>query len=172
MCHPAAVIGGLSFASSIMGAEAASDAQDAAYEANRESAIKAKADADRQINLQAGQNQEAAATKKLANSLETQQLASRALVAGGESGAISNNNAIVQNIQRQGLAANTMVGQNLGRESAQLNEQRLGAHSNMNSRINSVSQGAGVGIGDVMGAAASGASTGLSAASSLKILQA
>lgn len=175
MCDPVTagvVMGIASTASSIMQAQAASDAQDEAYEANRISAINAKADADRQINLQEGQNQEAAATEQLANNLQTQTLASRATVAGGEAGAISNNNAIVQNIERQGLAANTMIGQNLGRESAQLNEQRLGASSNMNSRINSVSQGAGVGMGTVLGAAAGGAQAGLGTASSLKILKA
>jgi len=159
MCLPA-VIAGAGFASTIMQAQAASDAQDAAYDENLRASTQAKRDADRQINLQQAQSDEAAAQDKIANDLEVQQTLARALVAGGESGAMGNStNAVQQNIIRQGLDANTMVTQNLGRETAQLNEERLGAKSNYTSRVNSVSRGAGVGLGTVLGAAANAAGT-------------
>lgn len=158
MCDP--VIAGASFVSTIMQAQAASDAQDAAYEENLRASTQAKRDADRQINLQQAQSDEAAAQEKMANDLEVQQTLARAVVAGGESGAMGNStNAVQQDIIRQGLDANTMVTQNLGRETAQRNEERLGANSNYASRVNSVSRGAGVGLGTVIGAAAGAAGT-------------
>lgn len=169
MCEPVSItLGIMTAASGIMGAQAQSDAQDAAYAENVRASTQAKRDADRQINLQEAQAQEAAAQEQLQNDLKTQQLVSRAVVAGGESGALGQSTLAAQeNIVRQGLEANTMITQNLGREVAQLGESRLGAKSNYTSRINSVSQGAGVGIGQVLGAGAAGISTGLSAARSM-----
>ena len=159
MCDPIA-IAGASFASSIMQAQAASDAQDAAYEENLRASTQAKRDADRQINLQQAQSQEAAAQEQIANDLQTKQTLARAVVAGGESGAMGNSTVAAQeNVIRQGLEANTMITQNLGREIAQLREEGLGAMSNYQSRVNSVSRGAGVGIGTVLGAAANAAGT-------------
>lgn len=172
MCDPT-VIAISSFASSIMQAQAASDAQDAAYEENLRASTQAKIDADRQINLQAAQAQEAAAQEQVANELETRETLARAVVAGGESGAFGKSTLDVQSsIIRQGLDANTMVTQNLGRELEQLNEDRLGAQSNYTSRVNSVSRGAGVGLGTVLGAAANAAGsyyTASAAQNSLKI---
>ena len=101
-------------------------------------------DQDRQINLQQAQLEEQAATETLANNLQTRSLVSRAAQAQAESGGMLNNNAIIQDTLRQGLVANTMVGQNLSRDVAQLGEQRLGATSTAQSRINSVSKGTGV----------------------------
>lgn len=154
MCDPT-VLAASSFASSIMQAQAASDAQDAAYEENLRASTQAKRDADRQINLQQAQAQEAAADEQLANDLKSRELLARAVVAGGESGGNGNSTVAVQeNIIRQGLEANTMVTQNLEREIDQLGEDRLGAKSTYTSRVNSVSRGSGVGIGTVLGAAA------------------
>lgn len=169
MCDPvSATIGIASAASQVMAAKAASDAQDAAYEENLRASTQAKRDADRQINLQESQAQEAAAQEQIANDLQTRELVARSVVAGGESGANGNSTLAVQeNIVRQGLEANTMITQNLGREIAQIQEDRLGAKSNYTSRVNSVSQGAGVGFGTLLGAAASGTSTGLGAHNSI-----
>lgn len=173
MCDPvSATIGIASAASQMMAAQAASDAQDAAYEENLRASTQAKRDADRQINLQESQAQEAAAQEQIANDLQSRELLARAVVAGGESGANGNSTVAAQeNIVRRGLEANTMVTQNLGREVAQMNEDRLGAKSNYTSRVNSVSQGAGVGFGTLLGAAASGAGTGISAASSISTIK-
>lgn len=170
MCDPvSATIGIASAASQMMAAQAASDAQDAAYEENVRASNQAKMDADRQINLQEAQAQEAAAQEQILNDLETKQILARAVVAGGESGAQGNSiSAVQENIVRQGLEANTMVTQNLGREISQLSEERLGARSNHTSRINSVSQGAGVGWGTALGAISSGASSGINTYNNLK----
>lgn len=172
MCDPVIGIGIMSTASTLMAAQAASDAQDAAYEENLRASTQAKRDADRQINLQESQAQEAAAQEQIANDLQSRELLARAVVAGGESGANGNSTVAAQeNIVRRGLEANTMVTQNLGREIAQMNEDRLGAKSNYTSRVNSVSQGAGVGFGTLLGAAASGASAGLQAGAAHSTIQ-
>ena len=153
---------------SLQAANAASDAQDAAKAESDRAAIQAKADADRQINLQQQQNDEAAAVEAFSNDARTKELVARSVVAGGESGITGNtNDAIIANVMRQGLEANTMVTQNLGRETAQLGETSLGQQSTYQSRINAVSGGAGVSFGQVMGAVAGGAQTGLGAYSSM-----
>ncbi|MCS5594667.1 MAG: hypothetical protein NZ730_09010 [Porticoccaceae bacterium] len=172
MCDPVSItLGIMSAVSSVQQASAASDAQDAAYEENLRASNEAKKDADRQINLQQAQADEAAATEKLQNDLQTQETLARAVVAGGESGAQGNSTVAAQeNIVRQGLEANNMITQNLEREIDQLHEERLGTQSTHTSRVNSVSKGAGVGMGTVLGAIAGGASTGLSTASSMKSL--
>lgn len=167
-----ATIGIASAASQVMAAQAASDAQDAAYEENLRASTQAKRDADRQINLQEAQAQEAAAQEQIANDIQSRELLARAVVAAGESGAQGNSTVAAQeSIVRRGLEANTMVTQNLGRELAQLNEDRLGAKSNYTSRVNSVSKGAGVGFGTILGAAASGAGTGLQAGATYSTIQ-
>jgi len=174
MCDPVSItLGIMSTAGGIMAKQAASDAQDAAYEENLRASNQAKVDADRQINLQEAQAQEAAAQEQVVNDLQSRELLARAVVAGGESGANGNSTlAYQQGIVRKGLEANTMVTQNLGRELAQMNESRLGQESTHTSRINSVSRGAGVGIGDVLGSAVQGAQTGISSASSLSTIKA
>lgn len=173
MCEPVSI--GLAVASmgaSMMQANAASDAQDAAKEESDRAAGQAKVDADRQINLQQLQNDEAAAVEAFNNDARTKELVARSVVAGGESGAIGNtNDAIIANVMRQGLEANTMVTQNLGRETAQLGETRLGQQSTYQSRINAVSGGAGVGLGQVLGATANAASIGLSAQTSMNSIR-
>lgn len=173
MCDPVSITLGIaSAAGGIMAKQAASDAQDAAYEENVRASNQAKMDADRQINLQEAQAQEAAAQEQVANDLQSRELLARAVVAGGESGVQGNSTVAAQeNIVRRGLEANTMLTQNLGREVAQLNEQRLGAQSTHTSRINSVSQGAGVGFGDILGSAVQGAQLGISSASSISTIQ-
>lgn len=159
MCDPVSIgIGALSMVNSIQQQQAMSDAQDAAYEENLRASNQAKMDADRQINLQQAQEEESAAQSMISNDLQTRVLGSRAQVAAAESGGILNNNAVIQDVVRQGLMANNMTSQNLGRTTAQLGEQRLGARSTAQSRINSVSKGTGV---NYLGAGLQGAQTGM-----------
>lgn len=146
MCDPA-TLAIASMAISTAGALQAHSAQNKAYEKNAEMANKAKMDEDRMINLQQSQEQEAAATQSIEQNRQTQELAARANVAGGESGGFLNNDAVMQNIVRQGLESNTMTGQNLERSKAQLGEQRLGATSRAQSRINSVSKASNAATG-------------------------
>ena len=139
MCDPM-LLAAASMAISTAGAVQGHKAQNKAYEKNAEMANQAKMDEDRMINLQEAQEQEAAATQSIEQNRQTQELAARANVAGGESGGFLNNNAVVQDIVRQGLEANTMTGQNLGRTTTQIGEERLGAKTRAQSRINSVSK--------------------------------
>jgi len=144
MCDPVSI--GMAVIGTIQ-AQQQHKGQNKAYKANAEAAVQAKIDEDRVINLQEAQEQEAAATQTIEQDRQTQQLSARANVAGGESGGFLNNNAVVQDIVRQGLEANTMTGQNLERTKAQLGEQRLGAVSRTQSRINSVSKASNAATG-------------------------
>ena len=65
------------------------------------------------------------------------------------------------NILQRGLAANTRITQNLGREQAQIGEERLGLTSQYQSRVNSVSRGGKI---NRLGALAGGAQAGFGAA--------
>jgi len=140
MCDPATALAITSMAMSTASAMQAHRAQNKAFESNAKAANQAKMDEDRAINLQEAQEQEATAAQSIEQDRQTQGLAAKATVAGGESGGFLNNNAVVQDIMRQGLESNTMSGQNLERTQAQLGEQRLGATSRAQSRINSVSK--------------------------------
>ena len=143
MCDPATAMFVVGTASALQQHKA----QNKAFETNAEAANRAKMDEDRMINLQESQEQEAAAQNAIEQNRQTQELAARANVAGGESGGFLNNDAVMQNIVRQGLESNTMTGQNLERSKAQLGEQRLGATSRAQSRINSVSKASNAATG-------------------------
>lgn len=138
MCDPTLALlqGGMS----ILGNMQEHNAQKAAYESNRLMSLNAQKDEQRQINIQRDQEGVKAAQTILDNNLEADQLKARATVAGGESGALLNNNAILQDIDRQVAVANTGVTQNLENTNISLNEQMLGAKSRAQSRINSVSR--------------------------------
>lgn len=139
MCNPP-LLAAASATMSIMGASQAHQAQKVKEQVNRRNALAAQSDELRQINIQAAQEDTAAAEQKLQTDLDTRVTASRATVAGGESGAILNNNAILQDIERQGLVANTAVDRNLDNTMQGLQEERLGSKSRAQSRINSVSK--------------------------------
>jgi len=139
MCNPP-LLAAASAAMSIAGANEQYNAQKAKEQVNRRNALQAQKDEQRQINIQAAQEDTKAAEQKLQTDLDTRVMASRATVAGGESGAVLNNNAVLQDIERQGLMANTAVDRNLDNTMLGLQEQRLGAKSRAQSRINSVSK--------------------------------
>tara|TARA_X000001036_G_scaffold318279_1_gene296693 strand:+ start:783 stop:1343 length:561 start_codon:yes stop_codon:yes gene_type:complete len=147
--------GGLGVASAITGANAQADA----YEANAAAANQAKVDTDRQLNLQQAQLDEKAAQEKIAQNLQTQQIASTATTAAGESGGFLNNDAVVQDIVRQGVEANTMTTQNLERNVAQIGEQRLGAISTAQSRVNAVAKPSRMATGLQIGTSVLGAAS-------------
>ena len=139
MCNPP-LLAAASTAMSIVGASQEHQAQKVKEQVNRRNALQAQQDEQRQINLEAAQEDTKAAEQKLQTDLDTRVMASRATVAGGESGAVLNNNAVLQDIDRQGLMANTAVDRNLDNTMQGLQEQRLGARSRAQSRINSVSK--------------------------------
>ena len=149
-----------SVASGVMGVASASQAHQAQKvkeQVNRQNALQAQKDEQRQLNIQAAQEDTAAAEKKLQTDLDTREMAARATVAGGESGAILNNNAVIQDIERQGLIANTVVDRNLGNTMQDLQEQRLGSRSRTQSRINSVSKPSSTATGLKIGQSVLGA---------------
>ena len=141
----------ISTAMSAAGQVVSYDQQKKAKRANDKAATKAKMDEDRQIQLQQSQVQEKAAGEKIANNRDVRNTTARAQVAAGESGGLLNNNAVIQDVMRQGLEANSMVGQNLGRSQQQSLEEMRGADNRFTSRINSVAApsalGAGLSIG-------------------------
>ncbi len=137
MCDPV-TLAVASAALSTAGAIEGHSAQRDAYKANAKAASQAKVDEDRMLNQQEAQIQEQASEAKIAQDLETQQVASRAQAT--DSGGFLNNNAVMQDIVRQGLEANTMTSQNLERQQAQLGEERIGAERRAQSRINSVAR--------------------------------
>lgn len=124
--------GTLGVASAITGANAQADAAEQSYE----SIAQAKVDTDRQLNIQEAQLDEKAAQEKINRDLEAKQIASR--IQATDSGLTLNNNAVIQDVVRRGLVANNMTTQNLERNVAQIGEQRLGAKSTAQSRINAV----------------------------------
>jgi hypothetical protein len=139
MCNPP-LLAAASAGMSILGASQAHQAQKVKEQVNRRSALAAQNDELRQINIQAAQEDTAAAEQKLQTDLEVMQQTARAEVAGGESGASLNNNAVIQDMERQGLMANTGVDRNLDTTMQGLQEERLGSKSRAQSRINSVSK--------------------------------
>ena len=149
-----------SVASGAMGIASASQAhqaQKAQAAVNNQNALQAQTDEQRQLNIRAVQEDTAAAEQKLQTDLDTREMAARATVAGGESGAILNNNAVIQDIERQGLMANTVVDRNLGNTMQDLQEQRLGSRSRTQSRINSVSKPSSTATGLKIGQSVLGA---------------
>ena len=139
MCDPV-LLATASAGMTILGASQAHQAQKVKEQVNRRSALAAQTDELRQINIQAAQEDTAAAEQKLQTDLEVMQQTARAEVAGGESGVSLNNNAVIQDMERQGLMANTGVDRNLDTTMQGLQEERLGSKSRAQSRINSVSK--------------------------------
>jgi len=146
----------------IASATQAHKAQEAQAAANNQNALRAQIDNDRQLNLQESQEDTAAAEKKLQTDLDTRVMQSRAAVAGGESGAILNNSAVIQDIERQGLMANTTIDRNFENTVQGLREERLGTRSRTQSRINSVSKPSSTATGLKIGQSVLGAAQGYS----------
>ena len=148
MCDPVSIA---TTAVSTLSAIQGHQAQQQQYEANKQSALQAQADEQRQLNLQKSQEQQKAAQEKIANDLQAKQMTSR--VQATDTGAIINNNAVMQDIARQGLEANTGISQNLERSDAQYREELRGARSRAQSRINSVSKPSNAATGLLIGGA-------------------
>jgi len=143
MCNPIVIglaIGGLSAVSAQRAQKAQHEAAAAAYEANAENTLRAKVTTDRQANLNLLQMEEKAAEEKVRNALNLRRAVSRAELAQAASGAMANNNAVVQDMRRQGLMQENMAAANMSRRLAQFGEGQLGAESTYTSRINSVAR--------------------------------
>lgn len=143
MCNPIVIglaIGGLSAVSAQRAQKAQHEAAAAAYEANVENTVRAKVTTDRQANLNLLQMEEKAAEEKIKNALNLRRAVSRAELAQAASGAMANNNAVVQDMRRQGLMQENMASANMSRRLAQFDESQLAGESTYASRINSVAR--------------------------------
>ena len=136
--------------------------QQAQFEANQQNALQAQMDEQRQINLKQAQEDTSAAEQKIANDLAVREQVARATTAESETGVMLNNNAVVQDMQRQGLVANTTIDRNLEGTVANLEEQRLGSKTRTQSRINSVSRPSKTATGIKIGQSVLGAAQGYS----------
>ena len=175
MCEPISIglaIGALSAASAQRQAKAQALAQAKAFDANVKNSEAAKVTADRQANLNLAQEEEQNAEVKINNALQLRKSISRAEVAIGDTGGNLNNNAIVQDMRRQGLMSENMASANMGRRLAQFNEGGLTSAANYQSRINSVAMpewdSSAVATTSLLQGASSGLAAG-SAASSMGI---
>lgn len=143
MCEPISIglaIGAMSAVSAQRAQKAQHEAATAAYEANVENTTRAKATTDRQANLNLLQMEEKAAEEKIRNALNLRRAVSRAELAQAASGAMANNNAVVQDMRRQGLMQENMAAANMSRRLAQFDESQVAAESTYASRINSVAR--------------------------------
>jgi len=144
MCEPTTLMM-LTMAMSAASAQQQHKAQKAKHLQNTKAAQAAQIDEQRQINIQKAQQDQSAAQEQIATDLDTRTMASR--VEATDTGAIQNQNPIIQDIMRQGLESNTMVSQNLERGNVQSLEDFRGAKSTAQSRINSVARPSGAATG-------------------------
>lgn len=165
MCNPAAFIGlgAVQAMQSVTQAKQMAVAQGKAYEANAQNAMSAYIDNSRQLNLKQRQEKEAAMTAKMQSDMKAMQLKATAKVAGANSGVFLNNDAVMQNLTRQGLVSGTSIQSNLGQAEAQLQEARYGASTTYQSRINSVAAPTFNKTSVLINAGLSGLQTGMAA---------
>ena len=165
MCHPAVFIGlsAMQAMQSATQAKRMARAQGQAYEANAKNAMSAYVDNSRQLNLKQRQEKEAAMTATMQSDMKAMQLKATAKVAGANSGVFLNNDAVMQNLTRQGLVSGTSIQSNLGQAEAQLQEARYGASTTYQSRINSVAAPTFNKTSVLINAGLSGLQTGMAA---------
>ena len=165
MCHPAVFIGlgALQMQQQAQQAKSMAIAQGKAFEANAKNAMNAFVDNSRQLNLKDRQQKEAAMSAQMQSDLKAMQLKATAKVAGANSGVFLNNDAVMQNLTRQGLVSGESIQTKLGRAEAQLQEARYGATTTYQSRINSVAAPTFNKSNVLLGAGLAGLQTGMAA---------
>ena len=145
MCDPVvgmAVLGGLQAASGYAAYQEGkfnAEQQEAAFKRNREEAIRSGMQEARALALQREQVRGQAFDKKLEARLESLRAKGRAQAS--ESGVIQNANVLEREITRQGLRNADSIARNLEARENQLDLERAGITSRINSRINSVARG-------------------------------
>ena len=145
MCDPVvgmAVLSGLQAASGYAAYQEGkfnAEQQEAAFKRNRQEAIASGMREARALAMQREQVRGQALDKKLEARLETLRAKGRAQAS--ESGVIQNANVLDREITRQGLKNADSIARNLEARENQLDLERAGITSRMNSRINSVVRG-------------------------------
>ena len=165
MCDPVVFIGlgALQMQQQAQQAKSMAIAQGKAFEANAKNAMNAFVDNSRQLNLKDRQQKEAAMSAQMQSDLKAMQLKATAKVAGANSGVFLNNDAVMQNLTRQGLVSGSSIQANLGQAEAQLQEARYGATTTYQSRINSVAAPTFNKSNVLLGAGLAGLQTGMAA---------
>ncbi len=146
MCDPLSgamfAISALSTAVGYVGQQEAADAQDEAYEQNRQNALNAFADKQRDLNTRAIQEQEAAANKKFENNLDRRAAQATAMVAAGESGVSGLSvDALFNDLGSRTARANANIDSNTDYTLQQLESEKRGQTYQTVDRINSVKRG-------------------------------
>lgn len=132
MCDAATIIGAMT---SIAGA--AEKQQQA--QSNEENANASYLNDARQLNLRQRQEEEAESQRGMEADIQTMRDTSKARTASGESGVSGLSvDALMSDILRQNLFDDTKADSNLGATKAQIAEQKKGAETGRQSRINSV----------------------------------
>ena len=145
MCDPVIgmyVIGGLQVASGYAAYQEGkfnAEQQEAAFKRNRQEAIRVGMQEARALAMQREQVRSQSVDKKLENRLETLRAQGRAQAS--DSGVIQNANVLQREITRQGLRNADSIARNLEARENQLDLERAGITSRINSRINSVARG-------------------------------
>ena len=132
MCDAGTIIGAMT---SIVAAE--EEQKQAA--ANEKNANAAFLNDSRQLNLRQRQEEEAESQRGMESDIQTMRDMSKARTASGESGVSGLSvDALMSDILRQNLSDDTKAASNLGATKAQIAEEKKGAETGRQSRINSV----------------------------------
>ena len=132
MCDAATIIGAMT-------SIAAADEEQKQAAANEKNANAAFLNDARQLNLRQRQEEEAESQRGMEADIQTMRDVSKARTASGESGVSGLSvDALMSDILRQNLSDDTKAASNLGATKAQIAEEKKGAETGRQSRINSV----------------------------------
>ena len=132
MCEPSTILSAM--ASIVSAGEQQQQAQ-----ANEKNANASYLNDVRQLNLRQRQEEEAESQRGMEADIQTMRDSSKARTASGESGVSGLSvDALMSDILRQNLFDDTKADSNLGATKAQIAEQKKGAETGRQSRINSV----------------------------------
>ena len=132
MCDPATIIGAMT-------SIAAADEEQKQAAANEKNANAAFLNDARQLNLRQRQEEEAESQRGMEADIQTMRDVSKARTASGESGVSGLSvDALMSDILRQNLSDDTKAASNLGATKAQIAQEKKGAKTGIQSRINSV----------------------------------
>lgn len=131
--------------------------QKSAYNANKVQATQSYSDSLNAIQRRQEQEQQASAENRLQNEREYDATKARATVAAGEAGVSGLSvNALLNDLAGQQAHRQGMIDTNLAWTTEQLQDEKTGARSTMQSRINSLQNPSGLGLALTIGGQALG----------------
>jgi hypothetical protein len=141
MCEPTMIAAGASALTGGISAIAGHNAEQDAYEKNKQAAEAAAKQSQRQLTLRQMQEEQAAKQSVFKADLEARMVDAQARVSAGESGvAGASVDAVLSDIERQRLMNTQNAEKNLQAVTEQLNQEKAGVRANAKSQINSVSK--------------------------------